>query len=80
MNHPINAVLERLSGVKRISGGWLARCPSHDDREPSLKVAEADDAGVLLHCHGGCRTEDVVAAMGLSMKDLFPQRQDQAHA
>ena len=79
MSRPIDLVLARLGGVKQVSGGWLARCPSHDDREPSLKVAEADDARVLLFCHGGCRTEDVVAAMGLSMRNLFPQREDRVH-
>lgn len=79
MTGPVDVVLVRLKGVKRVSGGWLALCPSHDDRDPSLKVAEADDARVLLYCHGGCRTEDVVAAMGLAMRDLFPRREGRTH-
>jgi putative DNA primase/helicase len=34
-------------------------------------VKEGVDGRVLLFCHAGCRTDDVVAAIGLSMQDLF---------
>jgi hypothetical protein len=46
-------------------------CPGHEDRSPSLSTGLGDDCQVLLHCHAGCRTEDVMAAWGLSMADLF---------
>jgi hypothetical protein len=36
-------------------GNW--RCPSHDDRNPSLSVTQATDK-VLLNCHRGCATEE----------------------
>jgi hypothetical protein len=64
-------VLERLEQVRRAGGGWVARCPAHKDRSPSLSVREGADGRVLVYCHAGCRTEDVVAAIGLSMRDLF---------
>ena len=58
----------------RISGHeWAARCRAHDDRKASLSVAAGDDGRVLLTCHAGCATERVVAALGLTMADLFPQ-------
>lgn len=63
-------VLERLEAVKRSSGGWMARCPAHEDRTPSLAVSEGRE-GILLNCHAGCPTENVVAALGLEMGDLF---------
>lgn len=72
MTRPIDRVIGRLTGVKRTAGGWIALCPGHSDRVPSLKVAVASDSKVLLHCHAGCRTEEVVAAIGLCMADLFP--------
>lgn len=72
MTRPIDRVIGHLTAVKRTGGGWIALCPSHRDRLPSLKVAEASDGKVLLHCHAECRTQDVVAAIGLSMADLFP--------
>jgi hypothetical protein len=72
MTRPTERVIGHLTGVRRTAGGWIALCPSHQDRLRSLKVAEADDGKVLLHCHAGCRTQDVVASIGLSMRDLFP--------
>lgn len=69
-------LLPRLEGVRRPRAGcWTARCPAHDDRGPSLSVRELDDGRVLLHCFAGCAINDVVAAVGLSLVDLFPSRQ-----
>jgi putative DNA primase/helicase len=50
------------------------RCPGHDDRTPSLSVHKGANGRVLLKCHGGCPTEKVVAALGLTMADLFDDR------
>lgn len=53
---------EALDG--RPSGrGWMARCPAHDDRTPSLSIREADDGRVLVRCHAGCTQEDVIGAL-----------------
>ena len=65
-------VLSRLEHVKSAAGGWVARCPAHDDKVQSLKIdLSNDDARLLLFCHAGCETPDVVDALGLSMSDLF---------
>ena len=64
-------VLNKLQGVKRSSSGWSACCPGHEDRHQSLMVAEGDDGRILMFCHVGCTTEAIVAALGLSMADLF---------
>ena len=67
--------MARLDGVRRTGAGrWLARCPVHDDRRPSLSVAELEDGRVLMHCFGGCAIEEVLAALGLTFGDLFPPR------
>jgi hypothetical protein len=69
------ALLDRLERVKQTgSGRWFARCPAHEDRSPSLSVRELDDGRLLLHCFGGCEVGDVLAAVGLSLADLFPNR------
>jgi hypothetical protein len=57
--------------ARRSARGWLARCPAHDDRSPSLSIAEGDDGRILLHCFAGCSLESIVAALGLTMRDLF---------
>lgn len=66
-------VLDRLQGVKQTGPGrWLACCPAHEDRSPSLSIRELDDGRVLLHDFGGCDTGSVLGALGLSLADLFP--------
>lgn len=68
-------LLARLQGVKRTGEGrWLARCPAHDDRHPSLSVRETADGTVLLKCWTGCSAAEVVAAVGLELADLFPAK------
>lgn len=69
----VSEFLERLDKVKRAGSGWTARCPAHEDRSPSLSISNGDTGGIVLHCHAGCATEDVVAALGLEMKDLAPE-------
>ena len=70
-----DALLHRLDGVRRTGEGrWVARCPAHDDKRPSLTIREADDGRVLLCCFGGCQTADVLAALGATWGDLFPPR------
>ena len=68
--------LENLDNVKGGGQEYSARCPAHDDRKNSLSVSQGSDGRILLHCHAGCRPETIVAAMGLTMNDLFPKRED----
>lgn len=62
--------LARLERVRKVGAEFMACCPAHDDQSPSLSVTEKDGA-ILLYCFAGCSTEDVVRAMGLTMRDLF---------
>lgn len=71
---PIDTILSRLDKLHQTGPGrWIARCPAHDDRAPSLSVRELDDGRVLLHCFAGCPTADVVAAVGLEFSNLYPE-------
>jgi hypothetical protein len=68
--------LSRLDRVKPTgSGRWLACCPAHDDKGPSLSIRELEDERVLVHCFAGCDVQAVVAAVGMSLEDLFPPRE-----
>lgn len=72
---PVSLLLSRLDKVRPTGPGrWLARCPAHEDRSPSLSVRETDDGAALLHCFAGCPTADVLAAVGLEFADLYPDR------
>src|SRR5262245_56129096 len=63
-------IAERL-GARRVRDGWIARCPAHEDRHPSLSIGEGADGRVLLKCHAGCTATAIVAAMDLHERDLF---------
>lgn len=68
----IDALRDHGSVVDDRSGKVKAQCPAHDDGNPSLSIGpRRDGKGVVLHCHAGCSTEDVMAALKLSMGDLF---------
>lgn len=74
------ALLDRLDQVReRGPGRWLACCPAHEDRTPSLSVAETAEGVTLLRCWAGCAAADIVAAVGLELRDLFPESDRQHH-
>jgi hypothetical protein len=69
----LDGVLERLDARPAGDNRWSAKCPAHPDRRDSLSVSLGDEDRVLLKCFRGCATEDVVAALGLEMRDLFDE-------
>jgi hypothetical protein len=67
--------VSRLDGVRATGPNrWIAKCCAHDDRSPSLAIAEGDDGRVLCHCFSGCSVEEIVGAIGLTLSDLMPER------
>lgn len=76
MSVAVDRFIERLKDrrcePKRNGQGWQARCPAHDDDRPSLSVHTGDDGRVLINCHAGCGFADVLAALDLGTRDLFP--------
>ena len=69
----LDKVLNRLDKVKSAGANkWKACCPAHDDKNPSLAISETSDGVVLLKCWAGCTTKEIVSAIGLELRDLFP--------
>jgi len=69
----INNLLSRLSKVKPTGRNtYLACCPAHDDKSPSLSIKEEHDGHILLHCFAGCSASDIVGTIGIDIGDLFP--------
>ena len=64
--------VQGLEAVRRNGDGYVARCPAHDDRTPSLSVKDGDEGGVVLYCHAKCAPEAVCAAHGYKLRDLAP--------
>lgn len=68
---PLVLLLPHLKGVQKSRDRFLARCPAHNDNTPSLSLSRGEDGRALVHCHAGCETRDVLAAVGMEMRDLF---------
>ncbi len=71
MTTPLERILAKLPDAKKSGTGWSACCPAHDDRQPSLSIAEGEDGRVLLKCHAGCSVDAICAAIGLKPTDLY---------
>lgn len=70
-----DALLSRLDAVKRTgTNRYIARCPAHNDRHPSLSVRELDDGRVLLHCWAGCDVASILDGVGLTWDAIMPPR------
>src|SRR6266478_5794688 len=72
----IDNVLARLDGVRPTRGGWMARCPAHTDRTPSLSIRIGGDGRVLLHCFAGCSYEKIRRALGLPVAEVATAEAD----
>lgn len=55
--------LARALGGKAHGRGWRAKCPAHDDRDPSLDITSNEDGRVLLKCRVGCENDAIIDAL-----------------
>jgi len=65
---------EFISNLKNVSGNpnqLIASCPAHEDDNPSLAVSIGTEGQIIMHCHAGCETRDVLGALGMSIADLY---------
>lgn len=69
----VENLLSRLSKVRRRGGGqWMASCPCHEDKTPSLSIKD-DNGTILLHCFSQqCPPSDICDSIGFDIVDLFP--------
>ncbi len=74
---PLQILLDALyqmtaQEAKKTADGWQCCCPSHDDRRPSLSIAEGEDGRALVKCHAGCTADAICSEIGLRVSDLMP--------
>lgn len=68
--HPkLDVILGKLVGVKRNGSNFVARCPAHEDKSPSLSVT-LGRKWIVYHCFAGCDRDAIRRALGLEWKDL----------
>ncbi len=69
---PVQRILDAIPGEKKRSGrGWICLCPAHDDHNPSLSVTERNDGAAKLKCFKGCPDTEILAAIGMEVKELL---------
>jgi putative DNA primase/helicase len=56
-------IIAKALGGRKAGGAWMACCPAHEDREPSLSITDAKGGKVLVRCHAGCDQGRVIAAL-----------------
>lgn len=66
----VNLILGRLDRVRPTHQGWVARCPAHPDRSPSLSLRIGERA-ILVKCFAGCQVADICHAIGMDTRALF---------
>lgn len=68
----IDLILSRLKKVRKTGrASWIACCPAHQDKSPSLSITMTENR-VLAHCFGGCNNKDVVNYLGLGYAPFLP--------
>src|SRR3990167_8332387 len=71
----VDLLLDKLEKVrKRGPDSWIACCPHHKDRTPSLTIKACDDGRILIKCFAGCPPLNILRSIGLDFDALFPER------
>lgn len=78
--HPLDLLISRLPKPPRKSPAradvvraFRAECPCCGGRGMPLSLAETVES-TLIHCFSGCDVDDILAALGMDMADLYPPR------
>lgn len=73
----IDQFLNKLDKVKsRGHNKWIACCPVHDDKSPSLAISLAEGDRLLFHCFGcGANGIEICKALDINPVELFPKYQ-----
>ena len=70
----IQALINRLEKVRETGRDrYIAKCPAHDDGDPSLSIRQLPDSRILLKCFAGCGAVDILNAVGLNWQSLMPE-------
>jgi len=66
------ADLVRRLDARKSGNGWMAKCPAHEDHKESLSISEGKGGCILLKCFAGCTLDEILSALRLAKRDLFP--------
>lgn len=57
--------------AKKVGSSFMAKCPAHSDKSPSLSISRGKVHEIVIDCLAGCSADSVLASKGLSVNDLF---------
>jgi hypothetical protein len=64
----LTLLLSRLDAVRRITDSrYIAKCPAHDDGDPSLSIRQLPDSRILIKCFAGCGALDILQSPSVSL-------------
>ena len=76
----IGAILNKLHGVRRTSNdSWIACCPAHNDKHPSLAIRVTPESRILIHCFAGCGLDEILTALDVTVADIQPPQSEYHH-
>lgn len=61
----VQQLLPTLDRARQRRTGWTARCPAHDDHDPSLSIFDVGSGNYQMKCHAGCSLEEIRKALGM---------------
>ena len=72
-------VHSHFKNVKKTGNNqYMAACPAHNDKDPSLSITLEND-NLLLYCFAGCLYDDILNAVNLKNSDLFLNNDNKSH-
>ncbi|MGD8664432.1 MAG: CHC2 zinc finger domain-containing protein [Desulfobacterales bacterium] len=66
----LEQIASKFENPKKHGNGFQCLCPAHADSSPSLSIHQNSNK-ILIKCFAGCKTKDILAAVGLKMSDLY---------
>jgi hypothetical protein len=70
----IENLLSCLHKVKKAGkDSWVACCPAHQDKSPSLTITNKPDGRILMYCFAGCDTYSILRSIDLDWQDILPE-------
>lgn len=74
----IELLTSRLKKCRPVGlGRWMACCPAHDDKTPSMTITESGGK-ILFHCFAGCSPDEILDSLDLKWTDLYPDEWEAA--
>lgn len=54
----------------------MVMCPAHEDQNPSLSMGPGTVQPVIMRCHAGCKTDQILEAAGMTWDDVCGPRDE----